>query len=552
VDGLSVALTYEDGNFTVGATRGDGVTGEDVTHNLLTIASLPHTLTGQPPDRLVARGEVYMPRAVFAALNAEREEAGQPLLANPRNAAAGSLRQMDPAVAAARRLSIVLFNIQLMSGPWPETHRETLDLLASWGFPTIPRELFTDMDSVAAAIASMGERRGDYPFEMDGAVVKLDSLDVRRALGSTAKAPRWAVAYKYPPEQKETVVSDITIQVGRTGVLTPKAILAPVRLAGTVVTNATLHNPDFIAEKDVRAGDTVVVRKAGEIIPEIVEVILSKRPNDAAAYVFPAVCPICGAPAVREQDEAAVRCTGAECPAQLRRTLTHFASRDAMDIEGLGPATVELLLAENLIASPADLYKLTPVDVADLPGLGEKSAANLIDNLTRSKTQGLVRLLYAFGIRHVGVRAASELAGHFGSLEALREASLEEITAVRDIGAATAGSLKRFLDSEQGRHLISGLQVAGVDMTAPKKAASDGPLAGLTFVLTGTLSRAPRDEAAARITALGGKVSGSVSKKTSYVVAGENAGSKLTKAQTLGVTILTEEQFETMIQKGEG
>lgn len=545
VDGLSVALTYENGQFVSGATRGDGVTGEDVTHNLLTIQSLPRTLTGHPPVRLVVRGEVYMPKSVFWEINAEREASEQPLLANPRNAAAGSLRQLKPEVAAERRLSIIMFNIQDMSDNWPETHFETLSLLETWGFPVIPRQRHANMDDVSAAIQEMGEHREDYPFDMDGAVVKVDLLSSRRALGSTARAPRWAAAYKYPPEQKETTLLDITIQVGRTGVLTPKAALAPVRLAGTTVTSATLHNLDFIREKDIRIGDTVVAQKAGEIIPEIVSVNLAKRGPDAQPYEFPATCPVCGAPAVREEGESAVRCTGAECPAQLHRNIVHFASRDAMDIEGLGPATVELLLAERLIALPADLYKLTTADLTGLPGLGEKSAQNLLSSLTRSKSRGLARLLYALGIPHVGQKAAQVLSDRFGSLEAIQNAPLEEMTAIRDIGPVIAQSCRRFLDSEQGAHLIRSLTEAGVETTGQKRQVGD-KFAGLTFVLTGTLTRHTRDEASAKITAQGGKVSGSVSKKTSFVLAGSDAGSKLTKAQELGVAVIDEDAFEAM------
>ncbi|MDR1157452.1 MAG: NAD-dependent DNA ligase LigA [Oscillospiraceae bacterium] len=545
VDGLSVALTYEDNRFASGATRGDGVTGEDVTHNLLTLQTLPKTLCGAPA-RVVVRGEVFMSKAVFRALNAEREARGEPLLANPRNAAAGSLRQLDPEIAARRRLDIVLFNIQDMSGPWPETHHETLTLMASWGLPVIPHTVFTALPPLLDAVAHLDKAREEHPFDLDGAVVKLDSLSGRQLLGSTARAPRWAAAYKYPPEQKETILTDITIQVGRTGVLTPRATLAPVRLAGTTVTNATLHNEDFIRDKDIRIGDTVLVQKAGEIIPEILSVTVSQRPADAVPYVFPDVCPACGAAVVREAEESAARCTGAECPAQRARRLAHFASRGAMDIEGLGPATVELLLARGLIETPADLFRLTPANLADLPGFAEKSAANLVAAIDASRRRSLERLLFALGIPQVGQKASAVLARHFGSLEAIRSAALEDLTALRDIGPATAESLRRYLDSPQGTHLTDALAAAGVRLTAAQPRASGDRFAGQTFVLTGTLQRHTRDQAAQRIAAEGGRVSASVSERTTYVLAGEKAGSKLAKAEALGIPILTEEAFEAL------
>ncbi|MCL2748388.1 MAG: NAD-dependent DNA ligase LigA [Oscillospiraceae bacterium] len=549
VDGLSVSLTYLGGSFASGATRGDGVTGEDVTHNLLTIENLPGVLRGQPPDRLVVRGEVYMSREVFADINADREANDLPPFANPRNAAAGSMRQLDPAAAAERRLSLVVFNIQELSGGWPDTHTETLDLLASCGFPVNTHAVFSDMEATYRAVLDLGARRDAYPFEMDGAVIKLNDLAARRTLGSTSRAPRWAIAYKYPPEQKETTLLDILIQVGRTGVLTPKAKLVPVCLAGATVTHATLHNLDFIAEKDIRIGDTVLVQKAGDIIPEILSVKQDKRPEGAEPYVFPQTCPVCGAPAVRDAGEAAVRCTGAACPAQRHRALLHFASRGAMDIDGLGTATASLLLSEGLFASPDDLYRLTPDDLAQLPSFKEKSAANLIDGIARSKSRGLARLLFALGIRHVGQKASQVLAERFGSMAALQEASLEELTSIADIGATTAGSLKRFLDSAQGRSLIEGLQTCGVEMTAPQKSGGE-KLSGLVFVLTGTLARQTRTQAAARIVSQGGLVSGSISAKTSYVVAGEKAGGKLAKAKNLGIPVLTEEEFEAMLMEG--
>lgn len=546
IDGLSVALEYVDGELIRGATRGDGLTGEDVTENLRTIRSLPLRLSGAP-QRLIVRGEVYMPRTVFADLNAQREERGEATFANPRNAAGGSLRQLDPKIAAARRLDLRVFNLQLVEGASFQTHDETLEFLRALRFPVIPYQLCTDAEAIEASIRAIDENRLDYPFDIDGAVIKLNSLASRGTLGSTAKFPRWAAAFKYPPEVRETVVEDIVIQVGRTGVLTPKAIVAPVRLAGTTVTNATLHNCDFIAEKDLRIGDTVRIRKAGEIIPEILSVVPDKRPDGAQPYQFPDHCPVCGAPVERDPDGAAIRCTGAECPAQLLRNLEHFASRSAMDIEGLGEALVERMIAHDLLHSSADLYFLTQEQIAGLWEKGTRAAANLYSAIDKSRKNDLYRLIFAFGIRQVGEKAAKLLAQQFGSLDALIQASEEELQQVPDIGAVTAHSIVSWFSQEQSRHMIERLRTAGVNFQC-QTALTDTRFAGMTFVLTGALTELTREEATARIEQFGGKASGSVSKKTTYVVAGENAGSKLRKAGELGIPVLSEAEFLAMLQ----
>ena len=550
VDGLSVALEYRDGVFVRGATRGDGRVGEDVTENLRTIRSIPMTLPERLP-RLIVRGEVYMSRAVFEELNGLRELRGQPLMANPRNAAAGSLRQLDPKVCAERKLDIQVFNLQLAEGKEFLSHSETLDYLATQHFKVIPYKTLTGIGDVQAEIFRINDERMAYPFDIDGAVVKVNSLSDREKLGSTAKFPKWAVAFKYPPEKKPSKVLDIVIQVGRTGVLTPKAVLEPVRLAGTTVTNVTLHNQDYIAEKDIRVGDTVLVQKAGEIIPEILEVDVSKRPEGAEPFVFPDTCPVCGAPVSRDADGAAIRCTGAECPAQLLRNLTHFASRDAMDIEGLGPAVVQQLVDSGLVRNAADLYSLHAADVAKLDRMGEKSAENLIRAIENSKANDLAKLLYGLGIRQVGAKAAQVLSAHFGSLDALAAATEEELTAVGDVGPITARYVVEYLAADQSKDLIRRLREAGVNLESTAQPVGDR-FAGLTFVLTGELSAYSRKEAGEKLEALGAKVSGSVSKKTSCVVAGEAAGSKLRKAQELGVPVIDEAQFLTLIGEGEG
>lgn len=546
VDGLSVAVEYRNGRLFRGATRGDGITGEDVTENLRTVRSLPKTLKNAP-TRIIVRGEVYMAKSVFEALNTERELNGEPLLANPRNAAAGSMRQLDPKITASRKLDIIVFNIQTASDMPYLNHSETLDAMEEMGFSVIPRKLCGDLDDCWTWIQKYGDERESFPYDIDGAVIKLDGLSQRLALGSTAKAPRWAAAFKYPPEKKETHVLNIVVGVGRTGVLTPKAVVEPVRLAGTTVTNATLHNQDFIDALDVRVGDTVLLQKAGEIIPEVLSVNKCKRPEGTAPFRLPDRCPECGSPVVRDPDGAAMRCTGAECPAQLLRSLVHFASRNAMDIEGLGIAVAELLMNKGLVHSPAELYYLSAEDIEKLDRMGKKSAENLITAIAGSKENSLERLLYAFGIRQVGQKAAKTLAATFGSLDAVQSASQEALTAIPDIGPITAAFLRNWLDNPQSQHQIRLLRDAGVNLTSTME-KRDNRFLGKIFVLTGALELMTRDEAAELIESYGGKASSSVSKKTSYVVAGDKAGSKLKKAQDLGIPILTEEEFVEMLK----
>ena len=549
VDGLSVALEYRDGVFVRGATRGDGRVGEDVTENIRTIQSIPMVLPDKLP-RLIVRGEVYMPKNVFHKLNRQREENGESLFANPRNAAAGSLRQLDPKICAKRLLDIRVFNLQLAEGRTFSTHGETIDYLKSQGFQVIPYHVFSDPKDVNEEIVRLGDSREDLPFDMDGAVVKVNRLTDRTVVGSTAKCPRWAIAYKYPPEQKPTKVLDIVVQVGRTGVLTPKVVVEPVRLAGTTVTNATLHNQDFIDEKDIRIGDTVILQKAGEIIPEVVSVVKELRPEDTVPYHLPALCPVCGAPVERDLDGAAIRCTGAECPAQLHRNLTHFASRNAMDIDGLGPAVMQQLIDAKLVKTAADLYFLTAEDLMSLDRMGKKSAQNTVKAIDNSRGRGLERLLYALGIRQVGEKAGKILAARFRTFDALAAASVEDLTAIDDVGPTTAAYIREWLDSPQSQHLIQRLKGANVSMDCTQ-APTGEKFKGKVFVLTGALSRFTRDEATALIEAQGGKASGSVSKKTSYVVAGENAGSKLRKANELGIPVLTEDDFAAMLDNSD-
>ncbi len=548
IDGLSVALTYEKGVFVQGATRGDGVVGEDVTQNLKTIFSIPMKLT-EPLD-LCVRGEVYMPREVFERINATRESQGKQLLANPRNAAAGSLRQLDPEVTASRALAIFVFNLQsgniYADGHEPTSHTETLDRLAELGFTVIPdREKLIGADAIVEYIKVLGEKRDDLAFDIDGVVIKADSLDIRRRLGEGTNTPKWAVAYKFPPEQKQTKLLDITIAVGRTGVLTPTAQLSPVRLAGTTVSRATLHNLDFIREKGIMLGDTVTLQKAGDIIPEVVCAHPEKRDGSEREFVMPSTCPSCGEP-VYKDDEAAVRCTNAACPAQLSRSIEHFASKDAMNIDGLGPQIVELLLKNQLIANVADLYDLKAEDVASLERMGEKSAQNLINAIENSKSSGLERLIYALGIRNVGQVAATALAARYGTLEAVMSATVEEICGIEDFGQITAECVVNWFSHEPNRRLCELLTNAGLNTNAVAQPTGE-TLKGITFVLTGTLPTMSRDEAAALIKAAGGKVSGSVSSKTGYVVAGEAAGSKLTKAQALGIKIIDEAELLKML-----
>jgi DNA ligase (NAD+) len=546
IDGLSVALEYENGRFVRGATRGDGVIGENVTENLKTIRSIPMTLENAPA-RLIVRGEVYMPHSSFEQLNREKEAAGEALFANPRNAAAGSLRQLDPKITAKRKLDILVFNLQLAEGASFQTHTQSLDYLRDLHFRVIPYTICRTMEQAEGQITAINEGRYCLDYDIDGAVVKLNSLPGRERLGSTAKFPRWAAAFKYPPEVKQTVVEDIVVQVGRTGVLTPRAVVAPVHLAGTTVTSATLHNQDFITQKDIRIGDTVEIRKAGEIIPEILGVVPEKRPPEAAPYFLPQRCPVCGAPVERDEDGAALRCTGAECPAQLARNLTHFVSRDAMDIDGLGDAIIEQLIQEKMIANPADLYRLDYEKFAALPGQGKKSAENLRTAVENSKQNDLAKLLCALGIRQVGVKAAKVLASTFGSLDAIAAASLEELTAVPDVGGITAGNIRSWFDSAQSKDLIERLRAAGVNFES-RAVVQDLRFMGKTIVLTGALTQFSRDEATEKIESFGGKAASSVSKKTSFVVAGENAGSKLTKAQALGIPVLTEQEFLELLK----
>ena len=545
IDGLSVSLTYRDGIFVQGATRGDGLVGEDVTENLRTIKSIPLKLT-EPIPYLCVRGEVYMPRSVFSELNEKREMNGEALFANPRNAAAGSLRQLDSKICSERKLDIFIFNIQegslYMDGREPFSHGEGLDRLRELGFTTVSNRIVArGYDEIKAHIDYLGESRATSAYDMDGAVVKLDNLDERVTVGEGTSTPKWAIAYKYPPEEKETKLLSIDIQVGRTGVLTPIANLAPVRLAGTTVSRATLHNDRFIQERDILIGDTVVVRKAGEIIPEIVRSISKDRTGAEKRFEMPELCPSCGHPVVRDDagDGVAVKCPSPTCPAQLSRSITHFASKGAMDIEGLGPQVVELLLSSGVIKGIADLYTIKPEDVSSLERMGEKSAKNLVNSIENSKSRGLERLLYALGVRQVGEVAAEEIARKMRTVENLFSATYDDFVAIADIGDITARELLDFFSQENVKEMISTLQSLGVDTNAKSEERSD-KFAGLTFVLTGTLPTMTRDEASAIIKKMGGKVSGSVSKKTSYVVAGEETGSKLTKAKELGVAVIDE------------
>ena len=546
IDGLSVALEYVNGTFVRGATRGDGNVGEDVTENLKTIRSIPMSIENAP-ERLIVRGEVYMPKKSFEKLNARQEEEGKPLFANPRNAAAGSLRQLDPRICAQRGLDIFVFNIQLAENKGFASHEESLRFLKDLKFKVIPGKILSDIQEIDDYVLSINENRGELPCDIDGAVIKVNDLAQRERMGTTSKFPKWAVAYKYPPEIKETVVEDIVIQVGRTGVLTPKAVVRPVRLAGTTVTNATLHNQDFISERDIRIGDTVHIRKAGEIIPEILDVIKEKRPEDSVPYYLPEHCPVCGAKVERDEDGAFLRCTGAECPAQLSRNIAHFVSRDAMDIEGLGSSIVEALIEKGLIKSPADIYYLTLEELKSLWQKGGKAAEKLLKAIEASKEQDVSRLIYALGIRQVGAKAGRVLATSFGDLDALMNASLEDLRNVPDVGEITAANIANWFAQPQSRHMVERLREAGVNFQS-KRIVSDTRFAGKIFVLTGALSKFTREEATEKIELFGGKASGSVSKKTSFVVVGENAGSKERKARELGIPILTEDEFLEMIQ----
>ena len=544
IDGLSVALEYENGVFVRGATRGDGLVGEDVTENLKTIRSIPMTIPDAPP-RLIVRGEVFMPKTVFENLNAEREEEGKALFANPRNAAAGSLRQLDPKIAAQRKLDILIFNVQLIEGVEFATHEESLKYLKDRKFKVVGAKFYSEAPKVIRRIEEINDTREKFSFDIDGAVVKVNDLSQREHLGTTSKFPKWAAAYKYPPEIKETVVEDIVIQVGRTGVLTPKAVVRPVRLAGTTVTNATLHNQDFITALGLAIGDTVKIRKAGEIIPEILEV--TKHESGAEIYQIPSICPVCGALVERDADGAFLRCTGAACPAQLSRSLAHFVSRDAMDIDGLGSAIVESLIEKGLIKSPADIYYLTLDEMSSLWQKGDLAAKKLLAAIESSKQQDVSRLIYALGIRQVGAKTGKVLASHFGSLDALMAATVEELTDVPDVGLVTAENIAAWFAQPQSKHMVERLRDAGVNFES-LRTVTDNRFAGMTFVLTGALSKFTREEATEKIELFGGKAAGSVSKKTSYVVVGENAGSKERKARELGIPILSEDDFLQMIK----
>ena len=546
IDGLSVALEYVDGKFVRGATRGDGTVGEDVTENLKTIRAIPMTLENAPA-RLIVRGEVFMPKKNFEKLNERQEAAGKPLFANPRNAAAGSLRQLDPKIAAKRGLDIYIFNVQLAEGVEFTSHTQSLEFLKALKLKVIPHKRLSSIQQIDEEVLAINENREKLICDIDGAVIKVDDLAQRERLGSTAKFPRWAAAYKYPPEIKPTVVEDIVVQVGRTGVLTPKAVVKPVRLAGTTVTNATLHNQDFIRERDIRIGDTVLIRKAGEIIPEILEVDFSKRPEGTVEYRLPQRCPVCGAKVEQDPEGAFLRCTGAECPAQLSRNIAHFVSRDAMDIDGLGAAIVDSLIEKGLIKSPADIYYLTLDDIKSLWKSGSTAAKKLLAAIEASKQQDVSRLIYALGIRQVGAKTGKVLASAFGSLDGLMAASVEALTEVPDVGAITAQSIYDWFRQEQSRHMVERLRQAGVNFES-KRVITDARFAGMTFVLTGALSKFTREEATEKIELLGGKASGSVSKKTSFVVVGENAGSKERKARELGIPILSEDAFLDMLK----
>ena len=546
IDGLSVALEYVDGVFVRGATRGDGTVGEDVTENLKTVRAIPMVIPNAP-SRLIVRGEVYMPKKSFESLNERQEREGKPLFANPRNAAAGSLRQLDSKITAKRRLSILVFNIQLVDDVQFTTHKESLDYLQSLQLKVIEAKTFSDIASIKKRVLEINDMREQLDCDIDGAVIKVNDLGTRKLLGETAKYPKWAVAYKYPPEVKETVVEDIVVQVGRTGVLTPKAVVRPVRLAGTTVTNATLHNQDFIRERDIRIGDTVHIRKAGEIIPEILDVDVSKRPSDSVAYVLPSVCPVCGASTKLDEDGAFVRCTGVACPAQLSRNIAHFVSRDAMDIDGMGSAIVDALIKKGLVRSPADIYYLTLDELSSLWQKGDIAARKLLDSISESKQQDLGKLIYALGIRQVGAKTGKLLANAFSSMDALMSASTEELKEIPEIGEITAEFISDWFSQPQSIDMIERLRAANVNFEL-QRVISDTRFNGMTFVLTGALSKFTREEATEMIEVFGGKASGSVSRKTTYVVVGENAGSKERKARELGIPILSEDDFLAMIQ----
>ncbi len=549
IDGLSVSLEYRDSQFVRGSTRGDGNVGEDVTENLKTIMSIPLKLS-VPVSYLEVRGEVFMPKKSFERLNTERELNGETVFANPRNAAAGSLRQLNSAIAAKRGLDIFVFNIQAIEGREIKSHLEGLEFLRQAGFKVISNaKEFENIDDAISEIEKIGERRQTLPYDIDGAVIKVNSLSDRELLGSTAKTPKWAIAYKYPAEKKETTIRNISVQVGRTGVLTPNAEFDTVTLAGTFVSRATLHNLDYIRQKDIRIGDRVIVYKAGDIIPEVLSVAVDKRDGSEKEFTMPTVCPACGEPVHRDEGEAAYRCTGASCPAQLERNITHFVSRDAMDIDGMGASIVSKLLENGLIKDSADIYYLKKEDIAAIDKLGDKSSENLINSIEKSKSNDLTRLIYALGIRHIGLGAAKLIAKRVKNIDALFSVSAQELTGIDDIGAVMAESVVDFFAKEHVRQMIERMKNAGVNTTYYEEEALGNVFDGMTVVLTGTLSQMGRKEAADIIEKNGGKVSGSVSKKTSLVIAGEEAGSKLTKAKELGVRVIDEDEFLKMINK---
>lgn len=547
IDGLSAALEYKQGKFVKGATRGNGLVGEDVTNNLKTIKTIPMELNEKID--ITVRGEVFISKSDFEKMNQEREENEEELFANARNAAAGSLRQLDSKITAKRPLDIYIFNVQKIEGKEFNSHFEELEYLSKLGFNVNPVRIpCKTVEEIEKAIQKIGDDRENLSFGIDGAVVKVDDLKFRKILGTTAKTPRWAIAYKYPPETKETKLKDIVCQVGRTGVITPMAILEPVKVAGSTISKTTLHNQDFIKEKELKIGDTVVIQKAGDVIPEIVKALKEKRTGEEKEFEMPTVCPVCGAEAIREEGEAAIRCTGIECPAKLFRNLVHFVSREAMNIDGLGESIIGQLLDRKLIENIADIYTLQFEDIASLKKNGQKFAQNLVDSINKSKENDLHRLITALGIRHVGVKASKILAKKYKNIDNLMEATAEELSEINDIGPIVANSIREFFLQDQTKDLIEKLKQAGVNLESLEEDIQDDRFAGKTFVLTGSLEKYTRGEAANLIEKFGGKTSSSVSKKTDYVLAGEEAGSKLTKAQNLGVTILTEAEFEELVK----
>ncbi len=545
-DGLSVSCEYENGVFVRGSTRGDGTTGEDVTDNLMTIKSLPKRIANAP-EYLEVRGEVYMSFESFNELTKSQEENEEKTFKNPRNAAAGSLRQKNAKITAQRKLDIFIFNIQQVRGAELTTHSQSLNYLTELGFPTAFYNVYDDIEDVISEIERIGDMRGSFDYAIDGAVVKVNSFETRSLLGSTAKYPKWAEAYKYPPEEKPTKLLNIEINVGRTGVLTPVGNFEPVLLAGTTVSRATLHNKDFIDEKGICVGDTVIIRKAGEIIPEVLSV--KEHCENAVPFEFPSLCPSCGSPVSQDEGEAAIRCTNTDCPAQLMRHLIHFVGRDAMDIDGLGPAVLEQLVNEGLVKSPADLYRLKADDISSLERMAEKSANNLISAVEKSKENELYRLVFALGIRNIGLKAAKLLCENFPTIDDIMNAKAADFETIDGFGEVMALSIENYFSLDSTKELISDLKLLGLKMKSPAPKSGGGIFSGKTFVLTGTLPTMKRSEASKIIEENGGKTSSSVSKKTSYVLAGEEAGSKLTKAQSLGITIITEDEFKAMIEK---